>query len=87
VEMSTCSPFLDRQIQLIKPRIIVALGRIAAHRLTGSTKPMRALRSRWMTYQGTPLLATYHPAYLLRSPKEKRTAWEDMKLVLAKLAE
>ncbi|MCP4901353.1 MAG: uracil-DNA glycosylase [bacterium] len=87
VEMSTCSPFLDRQIQLIKPHIIVALGRIAAHRLTGSTKPMRALRSHWMTYQGTPLLATYHPAYLLRSPKEKRTAWEDMKLVLAKLTE
>jgi DNA polymerase len=86
-EMAACSPFLDRQIELIEPRVIVALGRIAARRLTGFDKPMAALRGRWSSYRGAPLLATFHPAYLLRTAAAKRTAWEDLKLIRQRLDE
>ncbi len=84
-EMTACAPFLERQIELIRPRVIVALGRIAARRLTGSSRAMGALRGRWTSYRGTPLTATYHPAYLLRNPADKRRVWEDLKGVMAKL--
>jgi len=67
--------------------VIVALGRIAAQRLTGTSRSIGALRGSWTSYRGTPLLATYHPAYLLRQPLEKRRAWDDLKLVRARLAE
>jgi DNA polymerase len=86
-EMGACAPFLERQVELIRPQVIVALGRIAAQRLTGTSKPIGALRGSWTSYRGTPLLATYHPAYLLRQPLEKRRAWDDLKLVRARLAE
>ncbi|MCU0305572.1 MAG: uracil-DNA glycosylase [Thermoanaerobaculales bacterium] len=86
-EMAACSAYLDRQIELVRPRVIVALGRFAANRLTGADKSLGALRSRWSHYRGVPLLVTYHPAYLLRTPADKRKAWDDLKLVLAKLAE
>ena len=86
-EIAACSEFLDRQIELIRPDVIVALGRFAANRLTGTDKPLGALRGRWSHYKGVPLLATYHPAYLLRTPGDKRKVWSDLKLVLAKLAE
>jgi len=86
-EIAACSEFLDRQIELIRPDVIVALGRFAANRLTGTDKPLGALRGRWSHYKGVPLLATYHPAYLLRTPKDKRKVWQDLKLVLAKLGE
>lgn len=86
-EMGACAPFLERQVELIRPQVIVALGRIAAQRLTGTSKPVGALRGSWTSYRGTPLLATYHPAYLLRQPLEKRRAWDDLKLVRARLAE
>jgi DNA polymerase len=86
-EIAACSPFLDRQIDLIRPEVIVALGRFAANRLAGTEKPLGALRGRWSHYKGVPLLATYHPAYLLRTPADKRKVWNDLKLVLAKLAE
>ena len=86
-EIAACSEFLDRQIELIRPDVIVALGRFAANRLTGTDKPLGALRGRWSHYKGVPLLATYHPAYLLRTPKDKRKVWQDLKLVLAKLAD
>jgi DNA polymerase len=86
-EIAACSRFLDRQIELIRPEVIVALGRFAANRLTGTEKPLGALRGRWSHYKGVPLLATYHPAYLLRTPADKRKVWDDLKLVLAKLAE
>ena len=86
-EIAACSEFLDRQIELIRPDVIVALGRFAANRLTGTDKPLGALRGRWSHYKGVPLLATYHPAYLLRTPKDKRKVWQDLKLVLVKLAE
>jgi DNA polymerase len=86
-EMGACSPFLDRQVELIRPRVVVALGRIAAQRLTGTSKPVGALRGRWTSYRGIPLLATFHPAYLLRQPLEKRRVWDDLKQVRAKLEE
>ena len=86
-EIAACSEFLDRQIEFIRPDVIVALGRFAANRLTGMDKPLGALRGRWSHYKGVPLLATYHPAYLLRTPKDKMKVWSDLKLVLAKLAE
>jgi len=86
-EISACSGFLDRQIELIRPDVIVALGRFAANRLTGTDKPLGALRGRWSHYKGVPLLSTYHPAYLLRTPADKRKVWADLKLVLAKLAQ
>ena len=86
-ELAACSPFLDRQIELIRPEVIVALGRFAANRLTGTDKPLGALRGRWSHYKGVPLLATFHPAYLLRTPADKCKVWDDLKLVMAKLAE
>lgn len=86
-EMSACAHFLDRQIQHIAPQVIVALGRVAARRLTGTDRSMGALRGRWGAYAGTPLLATYHPAYLLRSPLAKREVWQDLKVVRKRLDE
>ncbi len=86
-EIAACSPFLDRQIEFIQPEVIIALGRFAANRLTGTEKPLGALRGKWMRYKGVPLVATYHPAYLLRTPTDKRKVWDDLKLVIAKLAE
>jgi DNA polymerase len=84
-EVAACSPYLDRQIDLVGPRVLVALGRPAAHRLTASTASMRSMRGRWTSYRGVPVLATFHPAYLLRSPLEKRSAWEDLKAVRRRL--
>ena len=86
-EMEACAPYLERQIELVQPRVIVALGRVAARRLTGSSKPMSALRGRWTSYRGVPLLPTFHPAYLLRSPAAKREVWSDLKAVKARLRE
>lgn len=86
-EIAACSTFLDRQVEFIRPEVIVALGRFAANRLTGTEKPLGALRGRWSHYKGVPLLATYHPAYLLRTPVDKRKVWDDLKLVLRKLEE
>jgi len=86
-EVAACAPFLERQIELIRPGVLVALGKPAANRLTGADKSMKAMRGRWMSYRGIPLLATYHPAYLLRSPGAKRAVWEDLKMVLRRLSE
>jgi DNA polymerase len=86
-EMQTCLPYLREQIDIIQPKVLVALGATAMEGLTGSTEPMARLRGRWHDFQGTPLMATYHPAYLLRnqSLSEKRKVWEDMLLVLERL--
>ena len=84
-EVAACADYLDRQIDLIEPKVIVALGKPASHRLTGTTKPMGALRGRWSSYRGTPLMPVFHPAYLLRQPKLKREAWEDLKLIMRRL--
>jgi uracil-DNA glycosylase family 4 len=86
-EMSTCLPWLREQIALVKPRVLVALGATAAEGLLGETRPMRELRGQWLDFQSTPVMVTYHPAYLLRNQTitEKRKVWEDMLLVLEKL--
>jgi DNA polymerase len=86
-EMQTCLPYLREQIDIIQPRLIVALGATAMEGLLGATESMSRLRGRWHDFQGTPLMATYHPAYLLRNQalSEKRKVWEDMLLVLEKL--
>jgi len=86
-EMQTCLPYLREQINVIAPKVIVALGAVAVEGLLGTRAPMRELRGRWNSLNGTPLMITYHPAYLLRnqSPSEKRKVWEDMMLVLERL--
>ena len=77
-EAQACAAFLDRQIELIKPKIIVALGKTAATRLLGTEASLASLRRRVHRYRGTPVVVTYHPAYLLRSLPEKAKAWEDL---------
>jgi DNA polymerase len=86
-EMQTCLPYLRQQIDIIQPRAIVALGATAMEGLLCETQPMNRLRGRWHEFNGIPLMATYHPAYLLRNQalSEKRKVWEDMLLVLEKL--
>ncbi len=86
-EMQRCLPYLREQIAIIKPRVIVALGKTAMAGLTGADEPMGAMRGRWFSFENIPLLATYHPSYLLRngSNTEKRKVWEDMMLVMEKL--
>jgi DNA polymerase len=84
-EVAACAAFLDRQIDVIAPKVIVALGKPASRRLTGTNKPMGALRGRWSSYRGVPLMPTFHSAYLLRNPKAKRDVWEDLKLVMRRL--
>jgi DNA polymerase len=77
-EVAQCEPYLLRQIDLIKPRLIVALGRHAAHSLLKTEVPLGKLRGQRLSYHGTPLIVTYHPAYLLRNPADKRKVWEDL---------
>jgi uracil-DNA glycosylase len=86
-EMRTCLPWLERQIDLIKPRAMVALGATALEGLLGATTPVSKVRGRWLDFKGIPVMATYHPAYLLRnqSISEKRKVWEDMLQVLERL--
>jgi uracil-DNA glycosylase len=86
-EMATCIPYLHEQIDLIKPKAIVALGTTAVEGLLGKTLGITKLRGNWQTYRGTPLMPTYHPAYLLRNQamSEKRRVWEDMLSVMEKL--
>ncbi len=80
-EVTTCSPFLFRQIESIQPRVIVALGAYAARTLLDTERPISKLRGRFHEYRGRLLMPTYHPAYLLRNPQAKRPVWEDMQLV------
>ncbi len=84
-EIATCLPYLQRQIALIRPKIIVALGKVAATALLGREAALGTLRGTAHDYQGTPLIVTYHPAYLLRSPAEKAKAWQDLCLAVATL--
>jgi DNA polymerase len=84
-EVATCSPFLVRQISLVGPEVIVALGKFAAQTLLATTTPISKLRGRWYEYHGVPLMPTLHPAYLLRNPADKKLVWQDIKLVMARL--
>jgi DNA polymerase len=86
-EMQTCLPYLREQIRIVQPRVLVALGSTAMEGLLGETQPMARLRGRWHQFADIPLMATYHPAYLLRNqaPQEKRKVWEDMLQVLERL--
>jgi DNA polymerase len=80
-EVEQCEPFLFRQIDVVKPKVIVALGKFAAQSLIGTAEPITRLRGREYTYRDAILMPTYHPAYLLRNPSAKREVWEDMKRV------
>ncbi len=79
-EVAACLPYLERQIELIRPKVVVALGRIAAQCLLATDAPLGRLRGRVHEYRGLPLVATYHPAYLLRNLADKARAWEDLLL-------
>src|SRR5688572_3253901 len=84
-EVSQCMPYLTNQIALLKPKIILAVGRIAAQNLLATDAPLARLRGKLHSFgdAGTPLVITYHPAYLLRTPADKRKAWEDLKFARA----
>jgi uracil-DNA glycosylase len=84
-EIAACEPFLARQLTAIRPRVILALGRFAAQTLLQDDAPVSRLRGHWRSYQGLPLMPTYHPAFLLRNPAAKREAWEDLKQVMLRL--
>lgn len=86
LEMETCLPYLRAQIEAVRPAVLVALGSVAMEGLLGAVEPMARLRGKWHEFQGIPLMATYHPAYLLRNqaPSEKRKVWEDIMMVMEK---
>lgn len=93
-EVSACWPYLDQQLQIIRPEVIVALGKPASQTLLRSTAPIGQLRGHWHDYyvsgsptvgEPTPLMPTYHPAYLLRTPSDKNKAWSDLKQVMQRL--
>ncbi|MDP1665418.1 MAG: uracil-DNA glycosylase [Methylobacter sp.] len=82
IEIETCKPYLIRQMALLKPKIIVVLGRVAAQALLNTDEPISKLRGKIHTLNDTPVVVVYHPAYLLRSLLDKRKAWTDLKLAL-----
>ena len=84
-EIAACQPFLMKQVELVKPRIIVALGTFAAQTLLQSKIPISRLRGVWHSYQGVKLMPTLHPAYLLRNPNDKRLVWQDIQAVLREM--
>jgi DNA polymerase len=84
-EMEACSPFLEKQISIIQPKIIMALGRISAQRLLDVQTPISKMRGRFYLFQGIPVMPTFHPAYLMRNPKDKWLTWEDAQMVIEKL--
>lgn len=84
-ECETCSPFLMRQIEAIKPKAIVALGAVAAKTLLAVNASMSEMRGRWYDFRGTKLAVTYHPAFLLRDPRQKKEAWKDLQMVMKAL--
>ena len=84
-EIEACEPFLIKQLQAIRPKMIVALGNVAVKTLLKTKEGITKLRGTWKTYQGIPLMPTFHPAYLLRNPSDKKLVWEDIKKVLAEM--
>jgi uracil-DNA glycosylase len=85
-EVASCRPFLEEQIRLISPRVIVTLGSVAAPALLETDEPIGRMRGRWREARGVRVMPTFHPAFLLRSPERKKDVWEDMKLVRDYLA-
>jgi uracil-DNA glycosylase len=84
-EANTCSPFLFRQIDVVRPQVIVALGATAATYLLGQRQPLAGLRGRVHAFRGSSLIVTYHPAYLLRDPRQKKEAWADLQIAMKEL--
>jgi uracil-DNA glycosylase len=84
-ELLACEPFLKGQLGAVKPEAIVTLGKFAAQALLREQTPITRLRGQWREYEGVPVMPTFHPAYLLRSPGEKGKVWEDLKQVMKKL--
>jgi uracil-DNA glycosylase family 4 len=84
-EANTCTPFLFRQIDVVRPQVLVALGATAATYLLGARQPLAGLRGRIHAYRGTSLIVTYHPAFLLRDPRQKKEAWADLQIAMKEL--
>ena len=83
-EIEACQPFLEAQLNAIRPSVIIALGKFAAQTLARTDTPITRLRGQWREYVGIPLMPTFHPAYLLRNPAEKKAAWADLQAVMAR---
>ena len=84
-ELAACEPFLKGQLASVKPEVIVTLGKFAAQALLREQTPISRLRGTWREYEGIPVMPTFHPAYLLRSPQEKGRVWDDLQQVMKKL--
>jgi DNA polymerase len=84
-ELDACRPWIRRQIEIIKPKVIVTLGRFALQSLTEKSYGITSVRGQWLDYNGIKVMPTYHPAYLLRNPAAKKDVWSDMKKVMAEL--
>jgi uracil-DNA glycosylase family 4 len=84
-EAAHCREYLERQLELVKPRFLCALGAVAANNLLGLSTSIGRLRGRFLDYRGIPVMCTYHPSYLLRSPEKKKYVWEDMKKLLVRM--
>jgi len=84
-EIDACRPYIRRQIEIIQPKVIVTLGRVALQSLTEKGYAISAVRGQWLEYNGIKVMPTYHPAYLLRTPVAKKDVWADMKKVMAEL--
>lgn len=85
-ELDACRPFIRRQVELIRPRVIVTLGRFGLQSLTGKAYSISDVRGKWLDYNGIKVMPTYHPAYLLRNPAAKKEVWNDMKKVMSALS-
>ena len=84
-QLAACAPWLEKQIDLIRPEVIVGLGSLAAGTLLTTTASLPRLRGRWHAYRGIPVMVTFHPGFVLRAPRMKRPVWEDLKKVMARL--
>jgi DNA polymerase len=84
-EANTCTPFLLRQVDIVRPRVVVALGATAATYLLGRKSSLGSLRGHWHSCRGAKLAVTYHPAFLLRDPRQKKETWKDLQMVMAEL--
>ena len=84
-ELDACRPYIRKQIELVRPKVIVALGRFGLQSLTGKSYAITAIRGSWLEYEGVKMMPTFHPSYLLRNPAAKKDVWSDMKKVMGEL--